>query len=82
MSIVSFSFLELQWYSKRNCEGQIALVDVLVAIWGGIKRNVDRWAIRIENANLGEFDDLGNGEATNEQGKALLEMTRAEIVKK
>lgn len=53
-----------------------------MAIWGGIKRKGDSWAIRIENANWGEFDDWGNGEATNEQGKVLTEMTKAEIVEK
>lgn len=31
---------------------------VFGAIWGVIRRRVDKWAIRIENANLGEFDGL------------------------
>lgn len=53
-----------------------------MAIWSGIKRKGDSWAIRSKNANLGEFDGLGNGEATNEQGKVLTEMTKAEIVEK
>ena len=46
------------------------------AIWGVIKRTGDGWAIRNKNANLGEFDGLGNGEVTNEQGKVLIKMTR------
>lgn len=58
-----------------------ALVGIPVAIWGGIKRKGDSWAIRNKNAYLGEFDGWRNGEAANEQGKVLAKMTRAEIVK-
>ena len=47
-----------------------------VAIWGVIKKKEDSWTKTNENANLGEFDGLGNGEVTNEQGKVLIKMTR------
>ena len=47
-----------------------------VAICGGIKSKGDSLAISVKNANLGEFDGLGNGEVTNEQGKVLIKMTR------
>ena len=53
-----------------------------VAILGVVRRMVDKWAIRIQSVNLSKFDGLGNGEATSEQGKALTEMTGAEIVEK
>lgn len=35
-----------------------AHVDVVVAICGVVMKKVESWAIRIENANLGEFERL------------------------
>lgn len=32
-----------------------------MAIWGIIRREVDGWAIRNENANLGEFEGQKSG---------------------
>lgn len=36
-------------------------VDVLVAIWGVARRKAESLAIRIENANLGEFERQKSG---------------------
>lgn len=47
-----------------------------MAIWGIIRRKGDSWVIRIENANLGEFEGLGNGGTTSEQEKVLVEIER------
>lgn len=52
-----------------------------MAIWGIERRKRDSWAIRSENANLGEFERREDYWIIREQEKVVAEKVKADLEK-